>query len=156
MPLLHDSLIYLISALHQRAVFYCPFLDFASQTENSRMISCHLSRSSGVFYVRDGPTQVTAQLLDLQIQVVDLAAQQPCLDGVHRGHNALFLVQQPLVLPVWGHAAIQHMLNVPNLYAQKRGGWATPNTMRKVYQHTMDSKRSAVDAQIDSFFESLL
>lgn len=53
-------------------------------------------------------------------------------------------------------ASVMAMLNVPNLYAQKRGGWATPNTMRKVYQHTMDSKRSAVDAQIDSFFESLL
>ena len=44
-----------------RAVFYCPFLDFASQAENSRMISCHLSRSSGVFYVRDGTAQAAAQ-----------------------------------------------------------------------------------------------
>lgn len=53
-------------------------------------------------------------------------------------------------------ASVMVLLNIPDKYAQKRGGWATPNTMRKVYQHTMATKRSAVDEQIDRFFSSLL
>ena len=53
-------------------------------------------------------------------------------------------------------ASVMVLLNIPDKYAQQRGGWATPNTMRKVYQHTMATKRSAVDEQIDRFFSSLL
>lgn len=53
-------------------------------------------------------------------------------------------------------ASVMVLLNIPDKYAQKRGGWATPNTMRKVYQHTMATKRSSVDEQIDRFFSSLL
>ena len=53
-------------------------------------------------------------------------------------------------------ASVMVLLNIPDKYAQKRGGWATPNTMRAVYQHTMAAKRNSVDEQIDRFFESLL
>ena len=31
------------------------------------------------------------------------------------------------------------LLNVPDLYAQKRGGWATDRTMKLVYQHATHS-----------------
>lgn len=53
-------------------------------------------------------------------------------------------------------ASVMALLNVPEKYAQKRGGWATPHTMKAVYQHTMEAKRGAVDDLIDSFFSSLL
>lgn len=53
-------------------------------------------------------------------------------------------------------ASVGVMLNVPELYMQRRGGWATPHTMKKIYQHTMATKRSSVDEQIDRFFSSLL
>lgn len=48
------------------------------------------------------------------------------------------------------------LLNVPDLYAQKRGGWATDRTMKLVYQHTMASKRNAVDQAIDAYFYNLM
>lgn len=53
-------------------------------------------------------------------------------------------------------ASVMVLLNIPDKYAQRRGGWSTPNTMRKVYQHTMASKRNSVDTQIDNFFAALL
>jgi len=53
-------------------------------------------------------------------------------------------------------ASIGLLLNVPEKYMMARGGWSSPRTMRTVYQHTMASKRSDVDRQIDSFYASLL
>ena len=53
-------------------------------------------------------------------------------------------------------ASVMALLSVPTVYAQKRGGWSTPRTMQQVYTHIMQSKRSAVDAQIDGFYSSLL
>lgn len=54
------------------------------------------------------------------------------------------------------NASIMALLNVPDLYAQKRGGWATDRTMKLVYQHTMASKRNAVDQAIDAYFYNLM
>ena len=60
----------------------------------------------------------------------------------------------------WGtlhtNASVMALLNVPDLYAQKRGGWATDRTMKLVYQHTMAAKRNAVDEAIDNYFYSLI
>lgn len=53
-------------------------------------------------------------------------------------------------------ASVMLMLNIPDKYAQKRGGWSTPSTMKAVYQHTLASKRSAVDDAIDAYFITLL
>lgn len=53
-------------------------------------------------------------------------------------------------------ASVMLALNIPDKYAQKRGGWSTPNTLRKVYQHTMAAKRSAVDDAIDGYFYELI
>ena len=47
-------------------------------------------------------------------------------------------------------------LNIPDKYAQQRGGWSTPATMKTVYQHTMAAKRSAVDDAIDNYFSCLI
>lgn len=53
-------------------------------------------------------------------------------------------------------ASVMLQLNVPEKYAQERGGWATPNIMRTVYQHTFSAERIAVDQTIDSYFEKSL
>lgn len=53
-------------------------------------------------------------------------------------------------------ASVMLLLNVPDKYAQKRGGWSTPSTMKNVYQHTIASKRSAVDDAIDNYFVELI
>ncbi len=53
-------------------------------------------------------------------------------------------------------ASVMLMLNIPDLYAQRRGGWATNHTMKAVYQHLMDSKRNAVDSAIDEYFYGLI
>ena len=54
------------------------------------------------------------------------------------------------------NASVMAMLNVPEKYAQERGGWKTPHTMKRVYQHTFSKEREAVDKKIDGYFEGLL
>lgn len=54
------------------------------------------------------------------------------------------------------NASVMALLNVPNIYAQRRGGWATPKIMQQIYQHTMESKKNSVDDAIDSYFYSLM
>lgn len=54
------------------------------------------------------------------------------------------------------NASVMAALNVPDLYAQKRGGWSSGRVMKSVYQHTINKKRNAVDEVIDSYFYSLL
>lgn len=53
-------------------------------------------------------------------------------------------------------ASVMAALNIPTKYAQARGGWSTPTTMQRVYQHTMASKRTAIDEAIDGYFSELL
>lgn len=53
-------------------------------------------------------------------------------------------------------ASVMLSLNVPDKYAQARGGWATNHTMKTVYQHTMSTKRSAVDEAIDAYYQKLI
>lgn len=54
------------------------------------------------------------------------------------------------------NASVMAALNVPELYAQKRGGWSSPAVMKTVYQHALTSTRNAVDQSIDSFFYGLM
>lgn len=53
-------------------------------------------------------------------------------------------------------ASVMLTLNIPDKYAQARGGWSTPSTLKTVYQHMMASKRNAVDEMIDAYYSSLL
>lgn len=54
------------------------------------------------------------------------------------------------------NASVMSMLNIPEKYAQERGGWKTPHTMERVYQHTFSRERVAVDETIDGFFENMI
>ena len=54
------------------------------------------------------------------------------------------------------NASVMAVLNIPEKYAQERGGWKTPYTMKKVYQHTFSKERLAVDKTIDGFFEKIV
>lgn len=53
-------------------------------------------------------------------------------------------------------ASVMLTLNIPDKYAQARGGWSTNHTMKTVYQHTMAVKRSAVDNAIDTYYDGLV
>lgn len=46
--------------------------------------------------------------------------------------------------------------NIPDKYAQERGGWKTDEVMKKTYQHTFDSGRKQADEVINKRFEALL
>ena len=50
------------------------------------------------------------------------------------------------------NASVMLKLNIPEKYAMERGGWSTPNTMKRVYQHTFSSERQHVDEIIDDYF----
>lgn len=54
------------------------------------------------------------------------------------------------------NASIMLQLNVPDKYAMERGGWSTPNTMKRVYQHTFSDTRKAVDDAIDAYFMDII
>jgi integrase len=54
------------------------------------------------------------------------------------------------------NASVMSMLNIPEKYAQERGGWKTPHTMKRVYQHTFSQERENVDRTIDKYFEKTI
>ena len=54
------------------------------------------------------------------------------------------------------NASVMLALGIPDKYAMERGGWASPNIMKSVYQHTFSAERQAADNKIDSYFEALL
>lgn len=48
------------------------------------------------------------------------------------------------------------MLNIPAKVMMEKGGWKTPYTMERVYQHTFTRDRIEADDKIDAFMESFL
>lgn len=50
------------------------------------------------------------------------------------------------------NASVMSMLNIPDKYAQERGGWKTDKVMKKVYTHTFSQERVAADDKIDDYF----
>lgn len=50
-------------------------------------------------------------------------------------------------------ASVMLQLNIPEKYAQERGGWSTAHVMKTVYQHTFSQERLVVDQVVNSFFE---
>lgn len=53
------------------------------------------------------------------------------------------------------NASVMLMLGVPDKYAMERGGWATPSTLKRIYQETYTTEREKVDKMIDDYFEGL-
>lgn len=54
------------------------------------------------------------------------------------------------------NASIMHALGVPDKYAMARGGWRTPTTLHKVYQHIMDEKAKEVNDTVNTHFSELM
>ena len=54
------------------------------------------------------------------------------------------------------NASIMMALGLPDTYAMERGGWSSRQTLNRVYQHTMASRRSEYDDMIDRYFEAAL
>ena len=54
------------------------------------------------------------------------------------------------------NASIMLMLGIPDKYAMERGGWATDNILKSVYQQTFSAERLKVDAKIDDYFNSIV
>jgi len=54
------------------------------------------------------------------------------------------------------NASIMLMLGTPDKYAMERGGWSSNSTMKKIYQHTINDKRAAANATINSYLDSLV
>lgn len=54
------------------------------------------------------------------------------------------------------NASVMLALNVPDKYAQERGGWKTNHTMKTIYQHTLSPERRKVDAAVNAYFEKML
>lgn len=54
------------------------------------------------------------------------------------------------------NASIMMALGLPDTYAMERGGWSSRQTLNRVYQHTMASRRSEYDDRVDAFFRSCL
>ena len=48
------------------------------------------------------------------------------------------------------------MLDIPARIMQEKGGWKTPYTMQRVYQHTFTKDRMEADDKMDAFFEQFL
>lgn len=54
------------------------------------------------------------------------------------------------------NASTMALLQIPDKYAQERGGWATDSTMKNTYQHTFSEERIIVDNKIDDYFNEIV
>lgn len=54
------------------------------------------------------------------------------------------------------NASVMLMLNIPDKYAMERGGWATNNTLKNVYQHTLSTEREFITNKINAYFENII
>lgn len=53
------------------------------------------------------------------------------------------------------NASVMLALQIPNKYAMERGGWATDETLKKVYQQTFSDERQKFDKVIDNYFKEI-
>lgn len=53
------------------------------------------------------------------------------------------------------NASVMLYLGVPDKYAMERGGWATDNTLKKVYQSTFSDQRKRFDDMVDNYFSKI-
>ena len=54
------------------------------------------------------------------------------------------------------NASVMLMLGIPDKYAMERGGWATDNILKSVYQQTFSSERKKIDKIIDGYFTGII
>jgi transcriptional regulator with XRE-family HTH domain len=50
------------------------------------------------------------------------------------------------------NASLMVVLQIPDKYAQDRGGWKSDHIMKTTYQETFSAERKAVDQKIDNYF----
>ena len=53
------------------------------------------------------------------------------------------------------YASLMLALGIPDKYAMARMGHATPDMLKKVYQHLMDDKNQEVTSQINEYFDAM-
>ena len=53
-------------------------------------------------------------------------------------------------------ASVMAVLQVPDKYAQERGGWSSDYVMKKVYTEVFSAERQRVDAVVDGYFEKIV
>lgn len=53
------------------------------------------------------------------------------------------------------NASISHALGIPDQYIMARGGWASDNTLKNVYRHTMSDRTEQMNQTANSHFENL-
>ena len=46
-------------------------------------------------------------------------------------------------------------IGIADKYAMERGGWSSPTTLKKIYQHTMTSGKIDADNKMKEFFDGL-
>ena len=54
------------------------------------------------------------------------------------------------------NASVMLLLRIPEKYASERGGWKTPATMHRVYEHPFDREREAVADIMDDYYQTIV
>lgn len=54
------------------------------------------------------------------------------------------------------NASVMALLQIPDKYAQERGGWKSDAIMKRVYMQTFSAERQKVDDKIDNYFEQIV
>lgn len=54
------------------------------------------------------------------------------------------------------NASVMTLLNIPDKYAQERGGWHTDHIMKSTYMQTFSAERTAVDERIDNYMSDVI
>lgn len=144
--------------------------------ENSKI---HVNHSL-VFDKDDQPVIKTAMKTESSNRILDcpgyilgkLDKYQPCIEkragtvfkmGINTPYENLERICKREGIPFVGIHGLRHTnasvmlsLGIVDKIAMARGGWATKDTMERVYQHLFSSDKQAADNAINNYFNSLI
>lgn len=120
------------------------------------------------FQVKGTKTVKSRRTLPCPQYILDLISQQEQTSdriiqvAPNTIHRRMARVAKDAGVPAVGLHALRHQnatimlqLNIPDKYAMKRGGWSTNQTMKDIYQHTMEEGEQQAAVAIDQYFEGI-
>ena len=162
-------LLALFLGLRRSEILALEHSDFDPETNILSVTKAKVPDRNGVYVVKEPKTKKGRRKISVPPYLA--AKLKSCIDqGIpffpvspERPYRKLQYLCRKYLLPQMSmhdlrhqNASIMLALNIPDKYAQERGGWSSNSIMKSTYQHTMSDQRKAVDAAMNAYFEALV
>ena len=161
-------LLALFLGLRRSEIIALEHSDWDSKNQMLNISKASVPNKNGQYVLKTTKTRKSKR----KLPVPDYLAKKldMCVDrgdkfcNMHPGNigKRLGIICQNAGLPRVGLHALRHqnastmlLLGVPDKYAMERGGWSSNDTMKKIYQHTIDAQREMTNDKINNYFEQL-